>query len=207
MTSARRLGWWFLFAAVSAVALAISFLLDPLVESWMREQQSRGFREAMRYVSLIGDWPGHAVAAVIGAVIAWRLGSRRWVRICIAMVVALAIAGAAARVVKIATGRARPSVEIDVGFNGPRFAAKYHAFPSGHTTSSVAYFGVIAFASWRLFAALLPIPLLIGFSRLYVTAHHFSDVVGGAVIGLAVAVWVAHWRRFEIVDREAASEN
>ena len=183
------------------MALALSFLVDPVVESWMREQQSRGFRSAMRCVSVIGDWPGHAAAAVVGALIAWRLGNRRWVRICLAMLVALAIAGAATRVVKVAAGRSRPSVEIDVGFNGPRFAAKYHAFPSGHTSSSLAYFGVIAFTNWRLCAALLPIPLVIGFSRIYLNAHHFSDVIAGAVIGIAIAAWVAHWRRFEIANR------
>ena len=198
MTTAHRLRWWLIFAAVAGVALAISFLLDPAVEAWMREHQSRGFKQAMRSVSVIGDWVGHAVGALIAMFIAHRLGSRRWVRICVAMLVALALAGVVSRVVKIAAGRSRPSVELDAGFNGPRFTAKYHAFPSGHMAASLAYFGVLAFANRRLFAALLPIPLLIGFARMYLIAHHFSDVIGGAAIGLAIAAWVAHWRWFEI---------
>jgi membrane-associated phospholipid phosphatase len=98
-------------------------------------------------------------------------------------------------------------VELDAGFNGPRFTAKYHAFPSGHVAASVAYFGVIAFANPRVFLALLPIPLLIGFARMYLTAHHFSDVVGGAILGIAIAVWVAHWRRFAIANRQSAIAN
>ena len=171
----------------------------------MREQQHRGFKRLMRYVSLTGDWVGHAAAALIAMFIAYWRGNRRWVRICLAMLVALAIAGVATRVVKVVAGRARPSVELDAGFNGPRFTAKYHAFPSGHMAASLAYFGVLAFANPRLFAALLPVPLLIGFARMYLTAHHFSDVVGGAAIGVAIAVWVAHWRGFEIADRQSAA--
>ena len=208
MTIARRLRWWLLFAAVSAVALAVSFVLDPAVENWMRERQNRGFKHAMRYLSLIGDWVGHAVAALIAMVIAYRRGNRRWVRICVAMLVALALAGVVTRIVKVAAGRSRPSVELDAGFNGPRFTAKYHAFPSGHMAASLGYFGVLAFANRRLFLALLPIPLVIGFSRMYLTAHHFSDVVGGAILGIVIAAIVAQWlklSRDELAARPVAS--
>ena len=161
----------------------------------------------MRYVSIVGDWPGLVVAALLGAIIARLRRNRRWLRICVAMIVACAVAGAVTRVVKVAAGRARPSVEVDAGFNGPRFSAKYHAFPSGHAASSAAYFGVLAFANLRLFTTLLPIPVLIALSRLYVEAHHFSDVVGGMILGGAVAVWVAAgWRRFAVVDRARSAE-
>lgn len=201
MTPGLRWPWWLLFAVAGALLLAAAFYLDPAVQDWMTAHQSRAVRKAMRWVSWLGDWAGHVVVALLALGTAYWRGNRRVVRICIAMLAALAIAGGAARVVKIVAGRSRPSVEIDAGFNGPRFAAKYHAFPSGHTTASLACFGVIAFAHARLFAALLPIPLLIGFARLYLGAHHFSDVVAGAILGLAIAYGVARWRRLQIADR------
>ena len=204
MTPGRHLAWWLLAAVAGGVIVAASLLLDPAVQNWMRANQTRGFRSFMQSVSYIGDWVGHAVAAVIGAFVAYRRQNRRWVRIFMAMLIALAIAGTVARVVKVAAGRSRPSVQVDVGFNGPRWTAKYHAFPSGHTASTMAYFGVLAFANVRLFAVLLPIPLLIGFARLYVGAHHFSDVIAGALIGIAIAVLVAHWPRLQIARREPA---
>ena len=207
MTSGHRLRWWLVFGAISGVALTGSFFLDPAVQEWMREHQSRGVKNAMRWISWVGDWVGHVVGALVAMFIAHQRGNRQWVRICIAMIVAIAIAGITSRVVKVAAGRSRPSVEIDAGFNGPRFTAKYHAFPSGHTAASLAYFGVIAFANARLFAALLPIPLVIGFARMYVGAHHFSDVIAGAIIGIAIAMWVANWRRFEIRDWRSPIES
>ena len=207
MTTAHERRWWLVFAAASAVALTASFFLDPAVQDWVREHQSRGVRNAMRWVSWLGDWQGHVVGALVAMFIAYQRGNRRWTRICTAMLVAIAIAGVTARVVKVAAGRSRPSVEVDVGFNGPRFAAKYHAFPSGHTAASFGYFGVIAFANARLFAALLPIPLVIGFARMYVGAHHFSDVIAGAIVGIAIAAWVAQWRWFEIATRRSAIES
>lgn len=204
MTTRRALRWWLLFGAAAALVLATSFLVDPAVQSWMTAQRTPEMRSMMHWVSYIGDWFGHAVVALLAGAIAYFRQNRRWVQICIAMIVSLALAGVVTRVVKVATGRSRPSVEIDAGFNGPRFNAKYHAFPSGHTASSIAYFGVIAFANLRLFAALLPIPLLIGFSRLYLGSHHFSDVIGGVLLGAAVAVLVARWPRLRIAERESA---
>ena len=205
VTARRPLLWWLLFGAVAVLVMAASFQLDAAVQSWMTAHRTPGLRHAMRWVSYVGDWVGHVVAALLAAAIAYRRGNRRWVRICVAMIIALAVAGVVTRVVKVAAGRSRPAVEIDAGFNGPRFTAKYHAFPSGHTASSVAYFGVLAFVNLRLFAALLPIPLLIGFSRLYLGSHHFSDVIAGALLGVAIAVLIARWPRLRIAERESSA--
>ena len=70
------------------------------------------------------------------------------------MIIACALAGVAARVVKISTGRARPSVQSEAEWNGPRLNPRYNAFPSGHTAASTAFFATLAFASWRMVAKL-----------------------------------------------------
>jgi membrane-associated phospholipid phosphatase len=74
------------------------------------------------------------------AAIAHFVGSRRWLAIFAAMVIACAVAGTVNRVIKIAAGRSRPAVQVDAGWNGPRFSSKYHAFPSGHTAASTCVF-------------------------------------------------------------------
>ena len=110
---------------------------------------------------------------------------------------------AAARVV----GRGRPFVGGKANpfnfapFNGTE---AYFSFPSSHAVTAFALaFGVAAI--WphaRWFA--LAYAVLIALTRLVLLAHHPSDVVGGAVIGIVGAMVVQHWfavRRIAFVIR------
>jgi undecaprenyl-diphosphatase len=194
----RRLWSWLLVVAIVVAALGCAFWLDPFVHSWVLEHQSRPAKIFMRNVSRFGDWLEHFLLGLVLASLAWWRGNKRWTRIFLSMLMACAIAGAAARVIKITTGRARPSVKTEETWNGPRLSDKFHAFPSGHTAASTAFFGVLFFASWRIGLACLPIPLLIAASRIYVGAHYLSDVVFATMLGFLVAYLVAHWLLAEI---------
>ena len=147
----------------------------------------------MQGVSRFGDWPEHVTLGLVLLALAYWRRSKKWMRIVAAMIVACAVAGAAARVIKISTGRARPNVQTEAVWNGPKLSARYNAFPSGHTAASTAFFATLALACWRIGAPLLVIPILIAFSRMYVAAHYLSDVVCAALIGLGVACVVARW--------------
>jgi membrane-associated phospholipid phosphatase len=196
----RRLWSWLLVLAIVVAVLGCALWLDPSVHSWVLEHQSRPAKIFMQNVSRFGDWPEHVVLGLVLAGLAWWRGNKKWTRVFLSMLIACAIAGAAARVIKITTGRARPSVKTEESWNGPRLSEKFHAFPSGHTAASTAFFGVLFFASWRVGLACLLIPLLIGASRMYVAAHYLSDVVFAAVLGFLVAYLVARWLLVEIRD-------
>lgn len=198
MNHKRRLWSWLLVLAIVVAAFGCALWLDPFVHSWVLEHQSRPAKIFMRNVSRFGDWQEHFVLGMVLAVLAWWRGNKKWTRIFLSMLIACAIAGAAARVIKITTGRARPSVKTEEIWNGPRLSDKFHAFPSGHTAASTAFFGVLFFASWRIGLACLPIPLLIAASRTYVGAHYLSDVVFATMLGFLVAYLVAHWLLAEI---------
>lgn len=63
-----------------------------------------------------------------------------------------------------------------------------HSFPSGHATTSFACAATLArFVSRRVAVAFFALAALIAFSRVYVGAHYPSDVVAGALLGLALA--------------------
>jgi undecaprenyl-diphosphatase len=109
------------------------------------------------------------------------------------MLIAMGIAGVTGHIIKRAVPRARPSVKSELHWGGPRFSTKYHAFPSGHVAASTAFFGVLIFARRRIGLACLPIPILIGFSRMYIGAHYLSDVVCAAILGIFCAAIVAHF--------------
>jgi len=184
--------------ASAATAIAVSFYFDDSVRDFMMQHQNPALRNLMRYVSLFGDWPLHAAIGLVLLGLAWRLGSEEWTRIFLAMLLAMMVAGVAGTVIKRTVPRARPSVYTDARWGGPRFSSKYHSFPSGHVGASTAFFGVLLITRRRIGLACLPIPILIGFSRMYIGAHYLSDVVCAAVLGILCALIVVHFlsRRF-----------
>ena len=74
------------------------------------------------------------------------------------------------------------------------------SYPSGHTAAAVAFYGAIAIiVFWHTrnriargvaLAAALLLPPIVGASRMYRGMHHLSDVIAGAIIGLASLVVV-----------------
>lgn len=82
--------------------------------------------------------------------------------------------------------RARPEA---VGYySEPNFS-----FPSGHATTAIAQYGIVAYFMFRLFgvrwkrrlAVWLSVGLIlvIGFSRIYLGVHFLSDVIAGFLLG------------------------
>jgi membrane-associated phospholipid phosphatase len=184
---------WIAFVVIAVIALVAAFLLDQATTHWISTYSSSELKRAMRIVSRVGNWPAHAIAGTIGIAVAFAAKSKAWVRIFLAMLVALAIAGITTRAIKIASGRARPSVKTEAHWNGPQFSSKYHAFPSGHTAASTAFFVALFLARKKMGAPLLLIPILIAISRMIVGAHYLSDVTFAAILGVICALLVAHW--------------
>jgi membrane-associated phospholipid phosphatase len=195
--------YWLIGIVIATTAIAVSFHFDDSVRDFMMQHQNPAVRNFMRYVSLLGDWPLHTAVGLLLLVLAWRRGSEEWTRIFLAMLLAMMLAGVVGTVIKRTVPRARPSVYTDARWGGPRFNSKYHSFPSGHVGASTAFFGVLLIARRRVGLACLPIPILIGFSRMYIGAHYLSDVVCAAVMGILCALVVAHFLFLQIVNRQS----
>src|SRR5439155_25519499 len=110
---------------------------------------------------------------------------RRW-GIAVLTVLAVAVADLAASALKAAIDVQRPSsryVEPKPLVPAPHD----HSFPSGHAATS--------FAAATIRTALRPrggplwflLALAIGFSRIYVVVHYPLDIIGRAILGIAVA--------------------
>ena len=197
--------WWSLLILGAGLLMVASFYFDGGAQAWIARTPGDGVRKFMRGVGQFGDWPGHISLGLVLLVLAYWRRSKKWMRIVAAMILACALAGVGARVVKIAAGRARPSVQTEAAWRGPSLSARYNAFPSGHTAASTAFFATLALACWRIGVPLLVIPLLIAFSRMYVGAHHLSDVVCAVLIGLLSAFAIAQWLLAEIqIDQPKA---
>jgi len=198
--------YWLIGIVIAATAIAVSFHFDDSVRDFMMQHQNPAVRNFMRYVSLLGDWPTHTAVGLLILGLAWRRRSEKWTRIFLAMLLAMMLAGVAGTVIKQTAPRARPSVYTETRWGGPRFSSKYHSFPSGHVGASTAFFGVLFIARRRFGLASLPIPILIGFSRMYIGAHYLSDVVCAAVMGTLCALLVGHFLFLQIRNRQSKFE-
>ena len=185
--------YWLIGIVIVAAAVGAAFYFDETVWIFLRQHQERGIYIFMRNVSRFGDWPSHVALGLLLLGTAWIRGSRKWARVFLSMLIAMALAGLAGHVIKRAIPRARPSVKTELHWGGPRFSTKYHSFPSGHVGASIAFFGVLFFASRRIVVACFAIPILIGFSRMYIGAHYLSDVVFAAILGILCALLVVHF--------------
>jgi undecaprenyl-diphosphatase len=80
------------------------------------------------------------------------------------------------------------------------------SFPSGHALMSVTFYGLLIVLVWENTAArfkkwivtilLLLLISLIGFSRVYLRLHYFSDVIAGFAAGmiwLTLSIWTISW--------------
>ena len=199
--------YWLIGIVIAAIAIATAFYFDDTVRDFIAQHQNPMMRNFMRDVSFYGDWPSHLALGLLLLGIAWRRQSKKWMRIFLSMLVAMAIAGVAGTVIKRTIPRARPSVKSELRWGGPRFSTKYHAFPSGHVVASTAFFGVLIFARRRVGFACLPIPILIGLSRMYLGAHYLSDVVCAAVLGTLCALLVTHFVLQTIRNPQSAIEH
>jgi membrane-associated phospholipid phosphatase len=199
--------YWLIGIVVAVVAIAVSFHFDDSVRDFLMQHQTRGMHNFMRYVSLFGDWPSHTLVGSILLGIAWRRGNKQWTRIFLSMLIAMSLAGVTGHVIKRTIPRPRPSVHTEIHWGGPHFSTKYHSFPSGHVGASTAFFGVLFIARRRIGLACLSIPILIGFSRMYIGAHYLSDVVCAAVLGALCAVVVAYFLLLPIGDQQSKAKN
>jgi len=64
------------------------------------------------------------------------------------------------------------------------------SFPSGHTASAAAFSGVVDRAYPKLWLPINTLAGAVGFSRVYTGVHYPGDVLGGWILGKAVAFGV-----------------
>lgn len=100
-------------------------------------------------------------------------------------------------VIKWVVGRGRPFVggaEANV-FNFSHFAGTqaYSSFPSGHSITAAALAFAVAAVWPRARGAMIVYAVIIVATRLVLLAHHPSDVVAGALLGVIGALCVRYW--------------
>lgn len=184
----------------AAIALAVAYLDLPLAIAFHDDNPT--VQHVFRIITTFGISTGWLVAAAGLALIcalaarrqgdparARRLAQAAWR----AGFVFLAVAGAglAGDILKPLFGRARPKLwfsEHIFGFTWHGGAAAYWSFPSGHTITIVALAAALSLIHPRGLPYYSAAAALVAASRIVLTEHYLSDVLGGTFIALAV-VW------------------
>ncbi len=96
-------------------------------------------------------------------------------------------------VLKRLFGRVRPDLDAMAGHRRLPRAPHTLSFPSGHSSSAGAFATGVALESPLAGAALAPLALAVGYSRVHVGVHYPGDVVSGLAIGAGVALAGRRW--------------
>jgi len=109
---------------------------------------------------------------------------------------AVAVPVLVTEILKWIVGRGRPFVGGEANaFNFSHFAGNpaYYSFPSGHATTAFALAFAVSAVWPKARVAMAVYALIIAATRLVLVAHHPSDVVAGALVGIIGAMFVRYW--------------
>lgn len=190
--------------ALSLMALLLIvvsyFYADQQTAQWFHAHLTQSEKTLFLSITQFGDSTFYLIGFALGAVLFrfyWKYPV--WSNRSLFLFASVAVSGIVADIIKIIAGRYRPSELFEKGLYGFDF---FHidraltSFPSGHTATAFALAAAIAYL-WPRFALTAWIfAFTIGFSRIAITAHYPSDVIGGALVGtFSVSLILHYWKR------------
>ncbi len=166
--------------------------LDLWAEEELIELRTPWLNETMIWITRLGSrW---VIGSLLIALTVWVVRAGRCRKALTVMIVAFLANPILEFILKVSVDRPRPDLARLVPGNGP-------SFPSGHVLATVGFYGVLAAVLWRSssrrsirvtgYAVATLIILGVGFSRMFLGVHWFSDVVGGMLAGTAFVLTVA----------------
>jgi undecaprenyl-diphosphatase len=162
--------------------------LDQTVSYAVGQAISPLTRDVFKFVTHFGDPLTLTILSIAVALVLLLRGERA---LALGWGVTISLATAVNPLLKLLFGRTRPLHDP-----GPVLAHGL-SFPSGHTSSAVIVYGLLAYLlishlplRWHLPVALLTSALIfsIGASRVFIQVHFVSDVVAGFASGTALLV-------------------
>jgi membrane-associated phospholipid phosphatase len=201
--SARHVLW--LSAGVSALMIALMYWLDA-AEIRMMPPRGTASLWPLRILTDFGKsayvlWTLAVLLFAVLVVSAALRGTARSLLLGLGtrlqfLFFAVLVPVLAGEVLKWAVGRGRPFVGGDASaFHYSHFSGSeaYASLPSGHATTAFALAFAVS-ALWpRARIVMLVYAIVIAATRLVLLAHHPSDVVAGALVGVIGAMFVRYW--------------
>lgn len=169
-----------------------AFYLDKTVVLWVRDYLKPDFNlywldpGANHWVAWATNGATLAVLSVL-LYLAGRFRGDKTLRDAGRFLLAgFAVSGITVQIIKHLLGRARPRITYDILFAGPSLRGGYDSFPSGHTTAAFCCAFIISLYFPRYRTVFYLLAVLIALSRVIGLSHFPSDILAGAVLGVAV---------------------
>ncbi len=184
------------------VLLYVLFFLffDRPIDQWVHTHFSDTWVSTLgTFVSSGGESPvveiGLALCFVIGiiGVISNNGENQYWTSCLFYVCISCAVAIVIGEGLKVLLARYRPVMLFESGVYGLHFFSTKWALnstPSGHTLRAFSIMTALSMLFPRGRILFLTIAVLVGISRIAVTAHYPSDVLFGAFIGIFSALWI-----------------
>ncbi len=184
-------------AIVAIIYVILFFFFDKAIDLWVHYNYSNTWLFQLgTYISYSAKGEFVDIAVVICLLIIFISDpgiKRRWTRnllyICISVSIAIIIGSG----FKYLLGRYRPIMLFEHNLYGLHFFSSEWALnstPSGHTLRAFSLLTALSLLFRRFTVLFISVAVLIGASRVAVTAHYPSDVVFGAFIGIFTAAWI-----------------
>jgi membrane-associated phospholipid phosphatase len=176
---------------IVAAGVSVFFLVDNPVRSYMLDNQTTGKDNAAAFFKGVGEPEVWALvpAVMIGTGLVFKKPGLTHTGL--RAVTSAALAGGVVAVLKFAFGRERPNVpgSEPLDFEPFENIGDDASFPSGHTATAFGFASSLADDVDPLWAKIGLYALATGtaWSRVYDNKHWTSDVVAGAVVGIASA--------------------
>lgn len=179
--------------------------LDEEILLFINSHHNSFFDSIMWFAS--GKWSWLPLYAFIIILLIIKFKKRAWLMILLIIPLIIASDQLSSGLLKPLTQRLRPSHEPGLE-NLLHYVDNYrgglYSFPSSHATNFfalVTYLCLITAKKIKWFACLLvPVALLVCYSRMYLGVHYPSDVLCGAMIGAflgwifsKIFFWLNHW--------------
>ena len=173
---------------IVAAGVSVFFLVDNPVRSYMLDNQTTGKDNAADILKVTGQPEIWALvpAVMIGTGLAFKKPGLTHAGL--RAVTSAALAGGVTALLKATFGRVRPDVEGSEPLDFDPFSGNV-SLPSGHTSTAFGFAASLADDVHPLWAKIGLYTLATGtaWSRVYDNKHWTSDVVAGAVVGIASA--------------------
>jgi len=111
------------------------------------------------------------------------------------LLISISASGLISILIKWLVGRFRPSM-LEKGFFGFNYFGvgyELNSFPSGHTITAFSLATAISILFPRAGIVAFIIAISIGMSRIIITSHYLSDVIGGVGIGILCTLAVKYF--------------